>query len=103
MNSSFKFFIFLLIMVCTDACSHSTATRFNHENVDAINFTIENKDFLKKANPNKLHFHITRNMDINVDIKSIADYVQPIVIDQSKKYWPDDYDLQPWAFCSIYF
>lgn len=103
MNSSLKILVCLFIILCADACSHSTTIRFNHGNSDLVNFTSENKDFIKKTSANRLHLRVSKNTVIDVDIKSIAGFVQPSDIDQNKRYWPDDYDLQPWAFCSIYF
>lgn len=99
--SKFLLIIFLLFIFCS--CSHSTSIQRTEGRYGGTDFTLNNKDFLKKIHIKGLRLRLAPNAMINVDIRTIADFVHPIGIGENHNLGPNDINMQPWALCNILF
>lgn len=91
-----------LVFLIFNACSHSTHI-ISKKKSSNINFTLEEKDFLKNGYAEIFQLHLSSNTKINIDLRSIADFVQPIILDQTPKLLSDEIEMHPWAFFRISF
>ena len=95
--------ILLIFILLSCACSHTTSIRFENDNFSSGNLTVDDRDFNKRTSNDGLCLQLSRNAMINVDLKSIANFVQPMTISQNQNFWPNRNDIHPWALCNISF
>lgn len=92
----------VLLFLIFSACSHSSHLT-STKKVNDTKFTLENKTVLKRSHVNMFQVRLSSNTTINVNVKSIADFIQPISINQTPKLLFDGVDMHPWALCTISF
>ena len=97
------FFLCLMLLLFTGACTHSKAIRFSAGHLNNPKFTIDSRDYIGKRSIIGLRLHISQNTILNLNIKSIADFIQPSDIDQNNTLSLDNIEIQPWALCEISF
>jgi hypothetical protein len=95
--------ILLIFILLSCACSHTTSLRYKNNNFHSGDLTEDNKNLKKRTTNDGLCLQVSRNTMISVDLKHIANFVQPVESNQNQIFWPNKNDIHPWAFCNISF
>ena len=95
-----KILLVLLLFVC--GCSHTTTIQFanNHR---YGSFLTDSRGLQVRSSTSTLQLKLSKHTKINVDLKSIAAFVQATDINQNQYFQPDESHIQPWAVCNFSF
>ena len=93
----------ILLSIAVNACSHSTIHYYDNQKCANNNFTIDRRDYKKITSVAGFKLRISNNTLIDVDLKSIANFVQPRDLEETPALWPDEVRFHPWAICHIAF
>jgi hypothetical protein len=96
-----KFLLIMILFCC--ACSHTASIRHKNNNFHNSNLTVDNRDLKERTYNDGLCLQLSRNAIIRVDLKNIANFTQPVMINQYQNFWPNRNDIHPWALCNISF
>jgi hypothetical protein len=95
-----KILMVLLLFSC--ACSHTTTNQFAGNHYGG-RFLTDNGGLQVRSSSNTLQLKLSQHASINVDLKSIAAYVQSTDINRDQYFLTDEGNNQPWAVCHISF
>ncbi|MGD9211166.1 MAG: hypothetical protein PVI90_10340 [Desulfobacteraceae bacterium] len=97
------FLLCLILLLFTCSCSQSTSVKLVRKNTGYHNFTLDSRDYIGNKSIVGLRLYLSENTMIDLNIKTIADFIRPADIEQNKRLYPEEIEIQPWALCEISF
>jgi hypothetical protein len=94
--------ILLVLLLFSCACSHTTTNQFANIPHDG-SFLTDNRGLQVRSSTSTLQLKLSQHTRINLDLKSIATYIQSTDFNRDQYFQPDEINNQPWAVCHISF
>ncbi len=94
---------FMLLSLLMNACSHSPSQWSLNRAYRDNSFTIDRHDYKKITSTVGIKLRLSNNAMIDLDLRSIANFVQPKNIEESYNFWIEQDYARPWAVCHISF